>query len=262
MELCFPSNVGGAVRQLEVNQQQLSSQEQLNLQSQSAPLLQSTVLSQQGSQQLSLQQRAGQVRPMIQKRLIPVHPIRQGIAEQRSQNQPPRCQSLQNPISTSSRLSSLFNWNPSSNNVGEKRKSRVNNRKKKLQTWTHTFVCLSNTNQEVMPDGQERAELQIAGLGEKRVTLLADADTSDISLELSFQFPKLSSAGGFELLRSPEGGGKVLDIIPSPESGYNASYLKAVVHHAKIYIRPLQQDLSLEPIQDTVNSVNMMTVSF
>ena len=53
-------------------------------------------------------------------------------------------------------------------------------------------------------------------------------------------------------MRVPEGG-KQLDIIASPESGYTVSYLRAVVHHAKIYIRPMQKNLSLEPIKEPVS---------
>ena len=41
-------------------------------------------------------------------------------------------------------------------------------------------------------------------------------------------------------------------MIASPSSGYTVTYLRAVVHHAKIYVRPLQQDLSLDPVEDEV----------
>ena len=41
--------------------------------------------------------------------------------------------------------------------------------KKKLPTWSHTFVCLSNSSQDTLPGGEERAALQIAGLGEKMI---------------------------------------------------------------------------------------------
>ena len=146
---------------------------------------------------------------------------------------------------------SMFNWNKSSS-VGRLRKSRGT--KKKLPTWTHTFVCLASVSQETVPDGQERSELQIAGLGEKRITLNAYADAQDIYHEL-YQFPRLMEGGGFEMLRVPEGG-KGLNVISSPESGYTVSYLKAVVHHAKIYIRPLQKDLSLEPANEPVRSIS------
>ena len=50
-------------------------------------------------------------------------------------------------------------------------------------------------------------------------------------------------------MRVPEGGRKVLDVIASPESRYTVSYMKAVVPYAKIYIRSLQQDLSLDPVE-------------
>lgn len=34
--------------------------------------------------------------------------------------------------------------------------------------------------------------------------------------------------------------------VPIPASGYTVDYLKAVIHSAKLYIRPLQTDLSVE----------------
>ena len=113
-----------------------------------------------------------------------------------------------------------------------------------------SHICLSATNQESLPDGEDRATLQIAGLGEKRITLNADADGYEIYQDLPYHFPKLCDSGGFEL---PEGGGKQLDVIPAPDCGYSVPYLKAVVHHAKIFIRPLQKDLSLDPTKEQVN---------
>ena len=148
----------------------------------------------------------------------------------------------------------MFKWNPSGL-VGRKRKAvggRKAGYKKKLPTWSHTYVCLAATNQDSLPDGEERASLQIAGLGEKKISLSADADASEIYQDLSYHFPKLCDSGGFELLRIPEGGGKQLDVIAAPSCGYSVSYLKAVVHHAKIFIRPLQKDLSLDPVKEQV----------
>ena len=157
--------------------------------------------------------------------------------------------------SSSESLSSLFKWNPRSS-TGQKRKglfsSHKSGKKKKIPTWSHTFVCLASINQEIIPDSQERGILQIAGLGEKRISLSVYADAQDIYHELSAQFPRLSGGGGFELLRVPEGGGKQLDVIATPESGYTTVYLKAVVHHAKVYIRPLQKDLCLDPVKEEV----------
>lgn len=87
------------------------------------------------------------------------------------------------------------------------------------------------------------------GLGEKRISLSAYGDAQDMYHELTFQFPKVCNAGGFELLRVPEGG-KQLDVLASPANGYTVSYLIALVHHAKIFVRPLQKDLSLDALKD------------
>ena len=79
--------------------------------------------------------------------------------------------------------------------------------------------------------------MQIAGLGEKKITLDAFADFQDIYYDLLSYFPQLRDAGGFELMRTSEGGGKRLEVIAVPDSGYDVPFLKVVVHHAKIYIR-------------------------
>lgn len=55
-----------------------------------------------------------------------------------------------------------------------KKKSR------RIPTWTHTFICISDTDQELVPDCDERAKLLMAGLGEKRIQLSLDADVEDI----------------------------------------------------------------------------------
>lgn len=143
-----------------------------------------------------------------------------------------------------------FLWNPRSclgSKRGQGAYKKGGNKKKKLPTWTHTFVCLANTSQTEVPDSDERASLQLSGLGEKRITLNAYSEMQDIYDELLYQFPKLKEGGGFELLRVPEGGGKLLQVIASPESGYTVTYLRAVVHHAKVYVRPMQNNLDPDP---------------
>ena len=41
---------------------------------------------------------------------------------------------------------------------------------------------------------------------------------------------------------------RLLEVIPVPPDGYTAKYLKAVVLQARVYIRPIQRDLSTEPV--------------
>ena len=84
----------------------------------------------------------------------------------------------------------------------------------------------------------------LLGLGKKNVSLLEDGDSEDICWELMDAFPKLKDAGGYELLRVVDRG-RSLEVIPLPEDGYTVPYLKDVVQQAKIYIRPIQRDLSL-----------------
>ena len=64
--------------------------------------------------------------------------------------------------------------------------------------------------------------------------------------------------GGFELLRVMEGGGKSLEVIQMPEAGYTPEYLKAVIHHAKIFIQPLQKTLYVQPQNTAVSKFNIM----
>ena len=61
------------------------------------------------------------------------------------------------------------------------------NKKKKLPTWSHTFVCLE---QDVIPDSQERASL-LAGLGEKKVTFDEFCNHQEINSELVFQYHRV-----------------------------------------------------------------------
>lgn len=154
------------------------------------------------------------------------------------------------------------------NNLSGKRKKgalKYGSKKKmpRNATWTHTFVCLADTTQDLVPNCDERAKLMMAGVGEKKIQLIVDSDAQDINCEISSQFPKLRNAGGFELLRAQEGGGKLFSAIVVPQAGYSVGYLKTVVHNAKIYIRPLQRDLSLEPDNDEVHvyaETNMLMV--
>lgn len=161
-----------------------------------------------------------------------------------------------NPSTSTTSSSALMSrpsiWNPmnmlrakrNNRNGGSKGKQPTLKRRK-VPTWTHTFVCLASKESDCIPEADERAMLHLAGLGEKKIQLFADSDANDIHYKLIDEFPKLTSAGGYELLRSDRGM-KLLVVIDVPSCGYNVSYLKTVAHNAKIYIRPLQKDLSVE----------------
>ena len=126
----------------------------------------------------------------------------------------------------------------------------------KLKVWTHTFVCLGSLDKEDIPNGKERAELQLAGLGEKELSLSLHGSADDLHAELIMEYPKLKDSGGYELLR--QGAGRHLEEIPSPRGGYTAEFLKTVVHNAKIYVRPIQQALDMN---FTLSNVSHIIIS-
>lgn len=121
-------------------------------------------------------------------------------------------------------------------------------KKKKLHsTWCHDFVCLSSTTATKPPSSLEIAALIRAGLGRKQLTLFEGDGSVEVHTEIMQSFPRLQEGGGYELMRVAESGQRLLQVIPSPSDGYSVMYLKEVLRQAKVYIRPVQQDLSLIP---------------
>ena len=123
-------------------------------------------------------------------------------------------------------------------------------KKKRLATWNHDFICLSSTSCTKVPSGIEMAQLIKGGLGRKQLMLFEYNGAADLHSEILHAFPILRDGGGYELLRvSGCGTRSALHVIPQPAQGYTVAYLKEVVRQAKVYIRPVQQDLQL--IQET-----------
>lgn len=71
-----------------------------------------------------------------------------------------------------------------------------------------------------------------------------------ITNKLMEVFPKLQEGGGFEFLKiAGSTRSRNLALLPCPSTGYTIAYLKdpsTMIGQATIYIRPLQQDLSLD----------------
>ena len=137
-------------------------------------------------------------------------------------------------------------FNPMS--VGVKRSQTQHmqrTKKKKIAVWEKEFICLATVGQTHAPTPIEKAELYRAGLGMKLLLLLQYADAWEFHEEILKEFPKLAGGGGYELLRTCANS-RELTVIPAPSGGYTTSYVKSIVNQAKVYIRPLQKDLSLE----------------
>lgn len=117
----------------------------------------------------------------------------------------------------------------------------------KQSTWSHKFLCLSNPNQETIPDKVIKKSLKESGLGERKVTFLKNADPKCFRDTLLKIFPKLEFAGGFDLMRSTSR--VCLEVIHPPNSGYTTQFLseESCIGQAIIYIRPLQKELDITP---------------
>ena len=99
-------------------------------------------------------------------------------------------------------------------------------------TWTHSFVRLSQTCDDRTPSCNEKAKLSMAGLGEKRIMFDKNGKWPHINQKLLEAFPKLKDGGGYELLRA-EDSRKTLILLPCPPGGYTITYLKSVLNQAK-----------------------------
>ena len=126
--------------------------------------------------------------------------------------------------------------------------------------WEHEFICLALCGQKEPPSGSpmEKAELIRAGLGPRKLSLFEFGSSNDFHNDVIMAFPKLSDGGGYELLRTIKNNHRVLSVIPLPPGGYIVEYVKSIVCQAKVYIRPIQQDLSSDPQQEESEEVGIV----
>ena len=136
-----------------------------------------------------------------------------------------------------------------------KRTRQAHPKAKKTEMWKHEFVCLSNIGQRRVPTPMEKVNLVHANLGPLFIELTLNGDAHRFHTELLQAYPKLENSGGYELLRGCDTNNKELVVIPPPVGGYTALFLKSVVSHAKIYVRPLQENLPMEPTTEENASV-------
>ena len=116
----------------------------------------------------------------------------------------------------------------------------------KGQSWTVKLVCLSSRDAKRVPCSvAEREALAEAGLGEKKVCIPDISCTSEeFKSVLIAAFPKLDGCGGFDLVRCIPNT-KNLEPI-SVAVAQSPKLLKSVVAGGRVFIRPIQRDLSLD----------------
>ena len=67
----------------------------------------------------------------------------------------------------------------------------------------------------------------------------------EVDLQLKSAFPKLDQAGGYSLCRTETGRRKLVTL----RGPYSTEIIKDSVGQGKIFIRPLQCNLSMEPVE-------------
>ncbi|XP_033110306.1 uncharacterized protein LOC117111504 [Anneissia japonica] len=122
--------------------------------------------------------------------------------------------------------------------------------KSKTQSWTRKMVCLSRPDADTTPRSEEKQLLIDVGLGEKTV-FIPDINISpeQFCQVLYTYFAKLQDAGGFELLTCIGSERKLVTI----RGKYTPQNIKDRLDQGRIYIRPIQNSLNLDPVDSGVD---------
>lgn len=112
---------------------------------------------------------------------------------------------------------------------------------KNAKTWTKDVVCLCFQDDDKVPGTAERMQLARLNIGLRRVDFLLDGDAKHIHEKIMLAFPQLEKCGGYTLLRTADCTKELLEI---DDSQLDVVYLEDIVRQAKLYVRPLQCDIS------------------
>ena len=114
--------------------------------------------------------------------------------------------------------------------------------REQVKLWRKETVCLRFKDQTKAPDTEEKMALAKSGLGLKELSFSLDGDSLHIHDILLDAYDKLSDCGGYSLHRLGTNSSDLMTIEP-PRGGITVRYLKDIVKSAKLYVRPLQEDI-------------------
>jgi len=102
-----------------------------------------------------------------------------------------------------------------------------------------------------------------ASLGEKKITFEKKSSCSYFHEKLLESYRKLKEAGGYELMHTKFTSTSKLEILlPKGNAGHNVLDLKEIVASARIYVTPLQKDLSLEQTEEASLVSSLVITNF
>ena len=117
--------------------------------------------------------------------------------------------------------------------------------KSRLPLWKKEVVCLKSKDDHAVPNTAEKIALAKIGLMTKEVKFDLDGDGLHLDAVLKNEYPELQFTGGYSLLR-PLTNSRDLAIIDPPKGGFTIRYLKDILRSARLYVRPLQENISAE----------------
>ena len=129
------------------------------------------------------------------------------------------------------------------------------------ETWTHEFFCMADRSADSAPSRSEKLELQLCGLGRKKIVFGAKDNAVKVKEKLEQAYPKLVTGGGFEILRSGASTSvRGLCVLKPPATtGYSVNFLRneSGLGQGLAYIRPLQRSLDTSPDVEEVRADNI-----
>lgn len=128
-----------------------------------------------------------------------------------------------------------------------KGKGKALRRDSECVTWKKDAICLRFRKQLRGPDTEEKMALARMGLGLKELVFNLEGDAQHIHGVLLKAFPPLEQCGGYNLMRLASNSTDLITIT-SPKWGMTVKYLREILRSAKLFIRPLQTDISIEHI--------------
>ncbi|XP_062514725.1 uncharacterized protein LOC134190287 [Corticium candelabrum] len=139
----------------------------------------------------------------------------------------------------------LFGYRPAKGKGKRSKNVRGARRRCSISTWKKDCICLCDKEQSLKPSSEEKIELAKMGLGLGEALFDGDGDAEHIHRVLLEKFPVLEACGGYTLLCLAENSHHMVE-IEEPDSGMTVPFLKDVVNQAKLYIRPLQREITKE----------------
>ena len=131
------------------------------------------------------------------------------------------------------------------NSPSSERSSKGRRKSTQMSQVTFTVFCISRKDTKNVPGTEEKVELFLAGLGEKRVTFPFTHSNVEFRKTMWENYPMLKDVK-FDVFRA-ERDAKEMVFIQPPPTGYSVRYMKTIINQGRLYFCP-QMNLIKEDV--------------